>query len=260
MKICKTLGLLALLIVIPGVLVTAQSGASGGSSGRSRTRNYEVTIQANVNDAAVYIDDDRQVGGTPMTVTLPQGSHTFRVEARGYIPASQTVNVTQNTTVNFALEQELFALQIRANAENSRVYVNGENLGRAPVTVELPAGTHSIRIEAPGYRVFESQIVVSGGSTFNATLEPLTASVRFDIPDEFLNPRLNNPFAQINIYVDGERINQSQSSFEVMPGMHEIEIVSGGLRIVGNVSFTAGQQYSVGAALEMLLVGGNGGF
>lgn len=249
------IGLLALL-VLPGI-VFAQSGATG--RGRSRVVNHDVQVIATARGATVFIDGEEQTGTTPRTYTVQAGTHTFRVEARGYLPWEATVNVDSDMTINAELEQETFPVRIRAtNANNAVVFLEAEELGGSPVTVELPRGTYRIVVNAPGFQRFQTNLVVNGAQTLNVTLEPMTARIRFDIPDEFLNTRVNNPREQISIYVDGRRVEPGD--FDVIAGTHEVEIVSGGLRIVTNVTFTAGEEYSVGTALEFLFEAGLRGF
>ena len=66
--------------------------------------SVELTVRANVDGAAVLIDDD-DVGQTPLAepLRLPDGRHVVRISKEGYEPAEQTVVLSPGETASVSL-------------------------------------------------------------------------------------------------------------------------------------------------------------
>jgi len=66
------------------------------------------------------------------------------------------------------------AVSFNANPANAEVYVDGEFRGTAPVTLQLPAGTHEVEFKLAGFTTWSRELtVVAGDDTrVTATLQP----------------------------------------------------------------------------------------
>jgi hypothetical protein len=79
--------------------------------------------------------------------------------------------------------------------------------------------------------------------TVRAELLPPTATIILEVPVEYLNDRVRDPWSEIDLYIDGRLRNEAQ--VEVDPGYRDVTIVSGGLRISNEFRFEAGETYSI---------------
>ena len=64
--------------------------------------------------------------------------------------------------------------QLDASPRNAEVYVDGEFRGTAPVTLQLPAGTHEVEFKLAGFTTWSRALVVVAGddTRVTATLQP----------------------------------------------------------------------------------------
>ncbi len=65
-------------------------------------------------------------------------------------------------------------VSFNANPLNAEVYVDGEFRGTAPVTLQLPAGTHEVEFRLAGFTTWSRTLVVVAGddTRVTATLQP----------------------------------------------------------------------------------------
>ncbi|HAE21653.1 MAG TPA: hypothetical protein DCG47_04925 [Spirochaetaceae bacterium] len=63
---------------------------------------------------------------------------------------------------------------INANVANAEVYLNNVLAGRTPFTGQLPNGSYTLVIKAPGFLDYTQNLSVSGSMTVNATLQGIT--------------------------------------------------------------------------------------
>jgi len=68
-----------------------------------------------------------------------------------------------------ALAQDSGILDIKANLDGALVFVDGELLGSTPLLEIVPAGTHSIRVEANSHAPFEETITLRPDTTLEIT-------------------------------------------------------------------------------------------
>jgi hypothetical protein len=63
-------------------------------------------------------------------------------------------------------------LTVRSNVSGDTVYIDGEEHGATPVSVEVEQRPHLVRVEKAGYKPFEQWLEISGPFTMRARLEP----------------------------------------------------------------------------------------
>jgi hypothetical protein len=100
-----------------------------------------------------------------------------------------------------------------------------------------------VRVAAPGYTDFIASVNLNQNQTVNAVLQPAMGTLNLIVPNELLDRRGENPYAQIKLYVDGSF--QNGTSFQLTPGRHVIRVSSGGLSFERMVDITAGQAYNL---------------
>ncbi|MFW5789315.1 MAG: PEGA domain-containing protein [Spirochaetota bacterium] len=135
-------------------------------------------------------------------------------------------------------------LTVRSNVRGADIYIDGVRRRQtAPATFTLRPDTYTIRVEARGYQPWQRRVDLDSDRTLAAELLPPTATILLQIPSEFLNDRVRDPWRQIDLYVDGRLRNESR--VEVERGYHDVAIASGGLMIENELYFEAGRTYTL---------------
>lgn len=135
-------------------------------------------------------------------------------------------------------------LTVRSNVRGADIYIDGVRQRQtAPATFTLRPDTYTIRVEARGYQSWQGRVELESDQTVVADLLPPTATILLQIPSEFLNDRVRDPWREIDLYVDGRR--RTESRVEVESGYHDIAIASGGLMIENELYFEAGRTYTL---------------
>lgn len=118
-------------------------------------RSYQLSVDANVRGADVYVDNTL-VGHTPYSGTFPADTYRVEVSTGGYRDSSARVELDRNRSVNFTLQPS--TIQVFIELGNStitrnnnwekqlRVYVDGNRING--VEFQVSPGIHTIRIEA----------------------------------------------------------------------------------------------------------------
>jgi PEGA domain len=167
--------LVVMILAVLPALVFAQSNATGN---QRSLPTYQFAITANVRNAQIYVNGDLQRDVTPATLSLRRGSYEIRVESRGYLPWTDTVNVSSNMTIRAELvppfatvlleiPQQFLNYDVRSPMSLISLYIDGELHRESQVQVR--AGRHEVVIVSGGLR-FESDIFFEGGMTYTLEL------------------------------------------------------------------------------------------
>lgn len=160
---------------------------------------------------------------------------------------------SQTTTTGNQRQARTFVVDVESNIANADVYVDGSlQRQRTPTTLNLRSGTYEIRVVADGYRPFIQTITVTSNMTIRAELVRPFATVRLEVPREYLNFDVRNPESQILFYVDDQL--RREPEFQVRSGVRRIAIVSGGLRFEGDIYFEPGMVYTLELILRLNLM------
>ncbi|HKT74350.1 MAG TPA: SUMF1/EgtB/PvdO family nonheme iron enzyme [Steroidobacteraceae bacterium] len=109
---------------------------------------------------------------------LLPGNHIVRAEHDGYIPAQAGVVVRaegEPPPVRLLLQKLPGQLQIDTQGVAASVSVDGVEVGRAPGLVRVPAGQHTIALQAPRYIDYIGNVDIQGAGarqSLRATLRP----------------------------------------------------------------------------------------
>lgn len=174
MKTRAILAAVAIMVLLPAALC-AQSGVTGG---RRSVTYYQVTVNANVRGAEIYIDGVLQKSAVPATFELAAGTYEFRLEARGYLSWRQQVTIEGNRTIRAEMLPPTATVIFRVPSDyiNNAVrnphnlidyYIDGR-LQRAD-RVEVQPGRHTVAIVSGGLR-FESQLYFDAGQVYTVEL------------------------------------------------------------------------------------------
>lgn len=190
-----------------------------------------LSVNANVQGADVLVNGS-PVGRTPITIQLAPGTYTVTVRAQGYSDFTQAVQVQPmgQAQVNAVLTPLQVPLSVNANIQGADVFINGNVMGRTPITIQLAPGTYTVTVRAQGYGDFNQTVQVQpmGHAQVNAVLVPIMSSWQVSVPDSIVNRDMKGGhWSQIMIYVDGQL--QRGNSGQVSSGRHTLRITSGGV-------------------------------
>jgi serine/threonine-protein kinase len=128
---------------------------------------------------ALLVVDGRRRGQTPFTVRdLTLGPHTVEVGRPGYVPHKESIVLSpRNAIRNLAIQLQpgdrsgapassaaskgLGSVFVDSRPQAARVVVDGRFVGVTPLRVpELKAGTHAVRLELAGHKLFATSVEV----------------------------------------------------------------------------------------------------
>ena len=105
-------------------------------------------------------------GVTPITIDLPPGvTHTITIARAGYAPWTRDLfaEAGKQSTLDARLSALLVPIRIQGLPEDAEVFVNGNPLGKAPASIELPASRHHVEVRKEGYDPYITDLVLAPG-------------------------------------------------------------------------------------------------
>ncbi len=127
---------------------------------------------------AHVIVDGKDRGQTPATIRdLGRGEHRVQLERDGYRTAERRVALTQpaqslsvRLTRGAANGAKAGGLVIESRPQGAAVIIDGRPAGRTPLTLtDVVAGTHAVRIERDGYRIWTAGVDIAAGEQHRVT-------------------------------------------------------------------------------------------
>jgi hypothetical protein len=158
----------------PGTHESAAS-ASSRAAAAAATTTGRILVRSTPAGATVTVDGVPR-GQTPAAIReLAFGSHVILVTAVGYPQWQQTITLTEDRpsqSFEVALEGAgatttvpgSAGLQVDSRPAGAQVLVDGTRVGVTPLQLPtVAAGTHTIRIELPGFRPWATSVTVVSG-------------------------------------------------------------------------------------------------
>ncbi len=187
---------------------------------------FAVTVNSDVRGATVFVDNQSR-GTTPVRLDLQAGQHSLRVEAAGFYPNNQVIQVERDTAINTSLTPMTFRLNVTSNVQGAEVLIDGSRAGNAPMQIAISPGQHTLRVLAPGYYEHNQVLDLRENTNINVNLRKQSASVGFVLPENYLNSKVKDPRGLFSIYIDGRKIPTGQTgSFDVHAGQHIVRVES----------------------------------
>ena len=184
---------------------------------------YALTV--NPKNAVVTIDGNQQTVSTDgeYSAMLPYGSHTYKVEAGGYISKSGsfTISSSDMTPINVSLVSAMATVSVTCPTPAVSLYVDKKSVGTIPWTGSLKEGMHLIEAKKDGYRSQQRTINLSQQQKLDVAFTEL-AAIQGNLSVNY------KPFGA-DVYVDGKKIGQSPRVFNgLLVGNHKVEIKKDG--------------------------------
>ena len=184
---------------------------------------YALTV--NPKNAVVTIDGNQQTVSTDgeYSAMLPYGSHTYKVEAGGYISKSGTFTISSSdmTPINVSLVSAMATVSVTCPTPAASLYVDKKSVGTIPWTGSLKEGMHLIEVKKEGYRSQQRTINLSQQQKLDVAFAEL-AAIQGNLSVNY------KPFGA-DVYIDGNKVGQSPRVFNgIMVGNHKVEIKKDG--------------------------------
>ena len=184
---------------------------------------YALTV--NPKNAVVTIDGNQQTVSTDgeYSAMLPYGSHTYKVEAGGYISKSGsfTISSSDMTPLNVSLVSAMATVSVTCPTPAVSLYVDKKSVGTIPWTGSLKEGMHLIEAKKEGYRSQQRTINLSKQQKLDVAFNEL-AAIQGNLSVNY------KPFGA-DVYIDGKKIGQSPRVFNgLLVGNHKVEIKKDG--------------------------------
>jgi hypothetical protein len=188
---------------------------------------WTLTIKVNVPNADIYVDNVQIQG---IATKVAGGAHSIRVHANGYEDFNGTVKVTENMSYSVRLDPLGYPITLRVPVQGARVFVDGaETTGRVPT---VAAGSHTVKVTAPGYMDYVTTITVSGPLAMEIPLQQswtLTISVNV-----------------ANAAISVDNVPLSGNTAFVQGGTHTLAVHADGYAdFVGSVNVNGSMTYAV---------------
>ena len=200
-------------------------------------RNAVVTIdgiQQNVSSDGEY------------SAMLPYGTHTYKVEAGGYISKSGSFSVSGGdmTPINVSLVSVMATVSVTCPTPAVSLYVDKKLVGNAPWSGSLKEGMHLVEAKKNGYRSQQKTIQLSQQQKLDVSFGELIA-IQGNLSVNY------KPFGA-DVYVDGKRMGQSPRVFNgLLIGNHLVEVRKEGYTTdEKNIMISEGQTASISGTLS----------
>lgn len=125
-------------------------------------RKGTLRVRPSPDSAAVFVDGNEE--GTGDThVTVSKGPHRIRATAPGFTSEAESLTVAQGERrrVTLELSQKTSTFRVASTPAQAVVSLDGEEIGRTPLTTTQPIGPHTMTVEKSGYETTKRSVTVS---------------------------------------------------------------------------------------------------
>lgn len=180
--------------------------------------------------AAVFLDNVNTGLKTPCTLkNVVEGKHRVKLLKKGYKPeeVSSDVTAAEQATINVTLtklstpvaEKQFSYLKINVEPW-AKIYIDDRYVETTPIAqpIKVPAGTHSVKLENPNFKVWKKKITFVPNQTVNM-------NIKLDAKDGFLKLTVK-PWA--DVYIDGKYYETTPIAkpIKLLPGKHTLKLIN----------------------------------
>jgi hypothetical protein len=201
--------------------------------------------------AATVSVDGVEAGHAPGELSIPAGQRTLIIRASRYVDYITNVTIEgagQRQELHANLQTSWGAIKVLSIPEGAHVSVDGVDGGVAPVTIAAPSGVRRVQLTSPGWKTWESSVVLKAGESL--TIGPVTLGQ----PDAHLVVR-SDP-AGADATVGGTHLGRTPAEIDLPSGIaHQVVLSAPGYKNWTRAVFAdPGRKLSVLARLEPILV------
>ncbi|MFQ5686313.1 MAG: PEGA domain-containing protein, partial [Candidatus Scalindua sp.] len=205
-----------------------------------------LVIDSEPANARIYLDGDK-IGTTPNTFRyIVPGTHEVEVRMDGYEIWRESIEIEADIgkALTATLRAKSGAISIKSEPTNAKIYLDGKEVGNAPVTLKPVRGIHAVEVRMDGYEIWHENVDIQADKdkTLTAALQLKTGTILVE----------SDP-ADAKIYLDGKEAGKTPNSLKsVTPGTHKIEIRMDGYVVWSkSVEVEADEEKSLTATLQI---------
>ena len=216
---------------------------------------YAISVQPR--NAVVTIDGIQQNVSSDgeYSAMLPYGTHTYKVEAGGYISKSGSFSVSSGdmAPISVSLVSALATVSVTCPTPAVSLYVDKKSVGNVPWSGSLKDGMHLLEVKKNGYHSQQKTIQLSQQQKLDVAFGELIA-IQGNLSVNY------KPFGA-EVYVDGKKLGQSPRVFNgLLIGNHQVEVRKDGYATdKKSVTISEGQTMSISGTLSSTPVSSSNG-
>lgn len=184
-----------------------------------------LAIDAAEAGAAILVDD-KPTGTTPLAapLRLAPGPHRVRINKDGFLPFDQAPNVVAGTTstvqVKLVAQTTKGRLSVREKSGKPiRVIVDSVDMGEAPWSGEVEAGTHEVVGRGGALAADPAKVTVERGKTHDVELVASSRAATL---------KIGTSDGKGLVYLDDKLVGEGSYSSEIPSGPHKIRVTREG--------------------------------
>ena len=217
---------------------------------------YAISVQPK--DAKVTVDGVLQESSSDgeYSAMLPYGTHTYKVEAGGYISKSGSFSVSSGdmAPISVSLVSALATISVTCPTPAVSLYIDKKSVGNVPWSGSLKEGMHLVEVKKKGYRSQQKTIQLSQQQKLDVAFGELIA-IQGNLSVNY------KPFGA-DVYVDGKKLGQSPRVFNgLLVGNHQVEVRKDGYATdKKSVTISEGQTASISGTLASNTASSSNGY
>jgi len=131
-----------------------------------------ISVESEPDEATVYVDD-QPVGQTPLSQQFGIGDYDIRLEADGFRPYQDTIDVRagEPTRVAAQLQRQPGRLRIDGAPDGADVIIDDEQRGGADEVIDLQPGRRIAEVHADDYQVYRQPVDIESDEVTELTVE-----------------------------------------------------------------------------------------
>jgi hypothetical protein len=134
-----------------------------------------VTFTMTPAETALVIDGRAANLPDNRVLELAAGSHVVEASAPGHEPVRREITVAAGVPLTLALALTAVPrtgkVRLTSAQPNTRILVDGQDRGFAPIELELGAGGHQLEARADGFQPFRTELMLAAGQARNVDIE-----------------------------------------------------------------------------------------
>lgn len=190
-----------------------------------------------IENVAIVLNNDK-LGKTPINaLKLEAGTYTLEASSERYQPYTTQLVIEGkdiSQQLNIKLIPDWVVVIVDSKPSGAEIWLNGENMGLTPQSIELDTGQYNLDLRHPDYMPFIKDFVVDASQPFELpaaelftkpsqiiiTSTPTNANVTITGKKQGITPfRKNvNPNTKVNITLSKPGFRSSQKTVSLKPG------------------------------------------
>jgi len=182
----------------------------------------EYTFTTQPSGATINVDG-QDLGITPLTIRLEEGTRQLAIKAQGYKAFEQEVSVVAQEDLSIPEISLIPAdgfIDVKTKPENAAVILNGEYRGIAPLSIAVaPNQTQKLQVYKAGFQLYEQDLSLKPDqhAAENVELAQDRVAVSFSVSP-----------SDAQIYVDGVRRGQGSQTLNLTTLPHKVSVRKAG--------------------------------